>query len=134
MLNEERIRLMAKMAAYENTEGKKDIALDEYFRGDYISFQVWKSAIYGTAGFCVGVALYLLYNLETFLEELYKMDVVEFCRDIAGKYAVAMGVYIVISYCVYVYRYQRAKKHMKSYFSGLNQLYAMYSRGRNRQN
>ena len=49
MLNEERIRLMTRMAAYEEHEGKKDIAISEYFRGDYISFQLLKSAIYATA-------------------------------------------------------------------------------------
>lgn len=130
MLNDSRIRLMTQMAAYEEREGRKDIALDEYFRGDYISFQVWKSAIYGTIGFLVVVALYILYNLETFLEELYKMDVVEFFHDLANKYAVVMVIYLVISYCVYVYRYTRAKKHMKRYFSGLNQLYSMYKRER----
>lgn len=51
MLNEERIRLMAQMAAYEEHEGKRDLSIASYFRGDYISFQLLKSAIYATVGF-----------------------------------------------------------------------------------
>ena len=38
MLNEERIKLMTKMACYEANEGKKNVAIGNYFRGDYIAF------------------------------------------------------------------------------------------------
>ena len=34
MLNEERIIMMTRMAAYESGEGKKDGAIGSYFRGD----------------------------------------------------------------------------------------------------
>ena len=43
MLNEERIILMTHMASYEEHEGKKNVAIGNYFRGDYIGFQVLKS-------------------------------------------------------------------------------------------
>ena len=62
MLNEERIRLMTRMAAYEEHEGKKDIAISGYFRGDYISFQLLKSAIYATVGFALAVAYIADFN------------------------------------------------------------------------
>ena len=51
MLNEERIRLMTKMASYEANEGKKNVSIGSYFRGDYIGLQVIKSVISGTIGF-----------------------------------------------------------------------------------
>ncbi len=125
MLNKERIRLMTRMAAYEEHEGKKDIAISGYFRGDYISFQLLKSAIYATVGFALAVAMYVLYNIETFLEDFYKMDIVEFLKDILSKYCLVMAIYLVISYFVYSYRYHRAKRHVKQYNQLLRALLQM---------
>ncbi|MCR5734089.1 MAG: hypothetical protein K6G22_05705 [Lachnospiraceae bacterium] len=117
---------MTKMAAYEAGEGRKDVSLSHYFRGDYISFQLWKSAIYGTAGFALYVAMTILYDLETFLEEFYRMDLVAYFKDILTKYAAVVGIYIIFSYFVYLYRYKKSKNHMKRYVRALNQLYNMY--------
>ena len=130
MLNEERIRLMAQMAAYEEHEGKKDIAINGYFRGDYISFQLLKSAVYATVGYALAVAMYILYDLETFLEEFYKMDVVAFMQDILSKYVLVLAIYLVISYFVYAFRFSRAKRHAKRYQMQLRQLQQMYNIGR----
>ncbi len=117
---------MTKMAAYESRQGRRDISVHEFFRGDYISFQVLKSALYCTVGFALGVAMYILYDLEGFLTDFYKMDVVEFAKGIATKYAVVLVIYLLASYFVYAYRYSRAKKHMKKYVSQLNELDTMY--------
>ncbi|MCR5687561.1 MAG: hypothetical protein K6G58_06030 [Lachnospiraceae bacterium] len=113
------------MAAYEEHQGKKDISISAYFRGDYISFQLLKSAIYATVGFALAVAMYVLYNMETFLEDFYKMDIVEFFKDILSKYCLVMAIYLVISYFVYSYRYHRAKKHVKQYNQLLRALLQM---------
>ena len=53
MLNEERIKLMTKMAAYEADEGKKNVTIGNYFRGDYIGLQVIKSIISATIAFVI---------------------------------------------------------------------------------
>ena len=125
MLNQERIRLMTRMAAYEEREGKKDIAISGYFRGDYISFQLLKSAIYATVGFALAVAMYVFYNMETFIEDFYKMDILEFLKDILSKYCLVLAIYLVISYFVYSYRYYRARRHVKQYNQLLRALMQM---------
>ncbi|MCR5302839.1 MAG: hypothetical protein K6E49_10425 [Lachnospiraceae bacterium] len=125
MLNQERIRLMTRMAAYEEHEGRKDISISGYFRGDYISFQLLKSAIYATVGFALAVAMYVLYNMETFLEDFYKMDILEFLKGILSKYCLVLAIYLVISYFVYSYRYYRARRHVKQYNQLLRALMQM---------
>lgn len=133
MINEEKVRLMAQLAAYEDHEGKKDFSIHEYFRGDYISFQLLKSAIYATVGFALAVAMYVLYSLEDFLEEFYRMDFVEFFKEILSKYWLVLAIYLVISYFVYAYRYSRAKRHVRSYRKKLRTLQQMYNIGRRRR-
>lgn len=133
MLSRERIRLMTQMAAYEDNEGKQDLATNGYFRGDYISFQLLKSAIYATASFVMAVAMYVLYDLENFLEDFYKMDVVEFLRGILSKYVLVLALYMIVSYFVYAYRYGKARRSIKKYQNQLKQLSQMYNRGNRRR-
>ena len=74
MLNEERIKLMTKMAAYEADEGKKNVAIGNYFRGDYIGLQVIKSIISATIAFVIVFGLFVFYDFEVFMNEIYKKD------------------------------------------------------------
>lgn len=133
MLNSEKIRLMTKMASFDEVEGKKDIAINGYFRGDYISFQILISAIYVTIGFAVVVALYVLYNLETLLSEFYKMDIVAFGKEWLTRYVIVLLIYLLISYFVYAYRFHRTKKRIRMYQQQLKQLHKMYENSERRR-
>lgn len=132
MLSKEKIRIMAQLAAYEEHDGRKDFSINGYFRGDYITFELLKSAIYATVGFILAVAMYVLYNLENFMEGFYKMNFVEFLQEVLSKYWVVLAVYLVISYFVYAYRYHRSRKHVKKYKQQLRALSHMYN-GRSRR-
>ena len=115
------------MAGYEKGAGKRDISINEYFRGEYLSFQLWKSAIYGIIGFVIIVVLNVLYDFSTFLTDFYKMDILEYFKDLAVKFGVFIAVYIVVTYFIYAYRYYKVKKHLDTYIKLLNELYSMYS-------
>ena len=126
MLNNEKVRLMTRMASFDEVEGKRDIAVNGYFRGDYICFQVVMSAIYGTIAFAVVVALYLLYNLESFLADFYKMDLMAFAKDWLTRYFIVLLIYLVISYFVYAFRFSRSKRRIRAYQQQLKQLHQIY--------
>lgn len=128
MLNEERIRLMTKMAAYEENEGKKTIPISNYFRGDYISFQVVKGALSATVAFVLVIAMYVYYDLEIFLEDIYKMDMASLLKTVVTAYVAILIGYMLISYIVYSYRYTKAKQSLHHYFAQLRELQAMYDR------
>ena len=51
MLNEEKISLMTKLALYEQKEGKKQIPMSGYYKGDYVSLNVLNSTIIGTIAY-----------------------------------------------------------------------------------
>ena len=119
---------MTRMASYETGKGKKDISILNYFRGDYIGFQVLKSVIAATISFVALFAVYLFYNFETLMQNIYKMDLMEFGKSIIILYLCAVGAYGVISYVVYATRYNRAKKSLRMYYSNLKKLGSMYDR------
>ena len=126
MLNEERVILMTKLASYEAGEGKKNVAIGSYFRSDYIGWQVLKSIISATIAFVVVFAMYIFYDFEVFMMDIYKMDLLEFCKNVLIWYAVVVGAYAVISYIVYTYRYSKARKSLRLYYKNLRKLANMY--------
>lgn len=126
MLNEERVILMTKLASYEAGEGKKSVAIGNYFRSDYIGWQVLKSIISATIAFVVVFAMYIFYDFEVFMIDIYKMDLLEFGKRILFTYAGFVGGYAVLSYIVYAYRYSRARKSLRLYYMNLKKLSSMY--------
>ncbi len=74
MLNEERIILMTKLASYESGEGKRNAVTHNYFRSDYVGMQVVKSVISATIAFFMFFGLYILYDFENFMLDIYIMD------------------------------------------------------------
>ena len=74
MLNEERIILMTRTAAYEESEGKKNMIIAGYFRSDYIELNLMKSLFYSTVAFILVAAMAIYYQFEVLLQDIYKMD------------------------------------------------------------
>lgn len=126
MINEEKVILMTKLASYEMHEGKKNIAVMNYFRGDYIGFQVLKSVIAATISFFALFGVYAFYNFEELMQDIYKMDLLEYGKSIVILYLCAVGAYGVISYVLFSTRYSKAKKSLRHYYSNLRNLASMY--------
>ena len=122
MINEEKVILMTKLASYEQGEGKKYVPIINYFRTDYISSQLLKSFIAGTAAFLAIMGIYLFYNFEMLIEDVYNIDFVEFGKKIGSIYLMLMAVYLVATYVLALIRYNRAKKSLKNYSANLKRL------------
>ncbi len=127
MLNEERVILMTKMEVYEENEGKRNVQIGNYFRGDYISLHILRSVISGTIAFGILFALYLFYDFEVFMENIYEIDLMDFVRRVLIAYGGMIVIYGLISYMVYSYRYSKAKKSLKKYYANLKKLNSLYN-------
>lgn len=128
MLNEERIKLMTKMASYEANEGKRNVEIGSYFRGDYIGLQVIKSIISATIAFFIVFGLFIFYDFEVFMADIYKMDLLQFGKTTLIAYVVFVAIYALVSYFVYTYRYTKARKSLKIYYNNLKKLAYFYDR------
>lgn len=126
MLNEERVILMTHMASYEDGEGKKNVKIGNYFRSDYVTVQVLTSVVSGTIVFALGFALYVLYDFEAFMQNLYKMDLFAYAKKILLYYVVFIADYAVLIYITSTYRYIKAKKSLKCYYHNLRKLNSLY--------
>ncbi len=126
MLDGVKIRVMTKLASYEEGAGKKYMPIVGYFRGDYISLQLILSFVCGTIAFLVVVGLLAFCNFETFLSEVYDIDLIEYAKHIGKIYLICMGLYLLATYAWAVYKYSKAKKSVNSYISVMDKLSRKY--------
>ena len=119
---------MTKMASYEANEGKKNVSIGSYFRGDYIGLQVIRAVISGTVGFFIVFGMYILYNFETLMADIYKMDLLQFGRRVIIAYLIFILLYAAVSYAIYTYRYTKAKKSLRRYYNNLKKLSYLYDK------
>ncbi len=122
MINEDKVILMTRMASYESGRGKDDITILNYFRSDYIGFQVLKSVIAATISFVLLFAIYIFYHFETFMQDIYRMDLLSFGKGVIILYLCTVGAYGVIAYVVFTGKYNKAKKSLKTYYANLKKL------------
>ena len=126
MLSQERIKLMTKMAAYEEKEGKTYMSIGSYFRSDYMGMQVIRSIISATFAFLIICGFYVYYHLESLMQDIYKLDVWTLGKQVILYYIIFVAAYALITYIVYSFRYSKAKRSLKRYYRHLKQLAAIY--------
>lgn len=124
MLNEERVILMTRLAAYEQEKGKNSMKICKYFRSDYLMMQMLKTLVCTTIAYAILTGLYLVYHLEELTENLYSIDLIGFVQQILTRYGVFVVVSCVFTYIVYSYRYLKAHKKLKEFMSNLRKLNA----------
>lgn len=130
MLSEERVILMTRMASYEKGEGRENVRIGNYFRSDYIAVHVLKSIVCAILSFLIVFALYILYNFETFMQELYEMDLLAFAKDVLVYFFAVVTGYGVLTYIVCTWRYAKAKKSLRAYYNNLKKLNSLYNETR----
>ena len=125
MLNEEKVILMTRLASYEKREGKGDMAIGKYFRGDFISLHLLKAVLVATICYFIGFGLYLLYFVEELMAKIYEIDFIVFAKNAISIYVIFVVIYCCLSYVVFTYRFVKAKKGIRRYYHNLKKLSSM---------
>ena len=64
MLDERKVKLMTKLALYEETHGKEDFKISSYYRKDYASLHVIYAFLSVSVGYVCLVGVLLLASVE----------------------------------------------------------------------
>ena len=88
--------------------------------------QMLKSVISTTIAFAIIFGLYVLYDFEIFMKEIYKMDMFEFTKNVVFIYIVFLVIVLLITYIVSLYQYNRALQETKLYYANLKKLSRIY--------
>lgn len=128
MLNEERIRLMTKIAIYESGEGKENIPVTHYYRTDYVALTMIKSVILGTLTYTIGYGLNIVYQIETKAEGFLTNGVESMVKNMTFWYLIFMACYLLVSYVVANVKYVRGCKSVRHYRMLLKKVNKMHER------
>ena len=114
MLDKRKIRLMIKMASYEKQGAEEDLKISSYYKKDYVSMNVWATAIWFTIGYAIVAALIAFCTLEQILEKLTILKLLQ-------------NLILLILYCTgarmfYKRKHNLAKQHVKKYYRDLSRL------------
>lgn len=128
MVNEERLHDMIKMAEFDANDRKSCQPMMQYKRRDYLSLQLLKSFVAGTAAFLLMLALWGLYSMEALLSRLNSDGFVEMLIVIGMLYAAFMIAYLLTTYVVYSMKYTAGRQKVKKYYNELKKVNALYDR------
>ena len=127
VLNENKVKMMTRMAIYEKNEGKKMLRTAKFFKGDYVSLAVLKSTIATTFAFIIVALMVVLCNTESIIRQINSMDYAALGKKIIVYYVLALIVYAVISGIYSAYQYDKTRSGIKKYVMRLNKLERFYN-------
>ncbi|MCI8669032.1 MAG: hypothetical protein HFI34_05870 [Lachnospiraceae bacterium] len=134
MLNEEKIRLMTKLALYEEKKGKKALSANKYFRNDYISINMINTVLTVSFAYLLGLVLWVVYKVDYFMQEITNIDLIALGKQVLLIYVIVLIIFLFISYVVYSVRYRNMKIENREYADNLKELYLMYKREEKHKN
>ncbi|MEY8516536.1 hypothetical protein AALC25_06295 [Lachnospiraceae bacterium 29-84] len=122
MLDEERIRLMTKMASYEEREGKEYMPIKQYYKKDYVGLHMIFTFFSSTVCFGILVLFWIIYKMEDLTELLNNGNWYSLGSSVLVNYLVFIAIYQLIAYIVYSRRYKKAASSVKDYYTFLKKV------------
>jgi hypothetical protein len=122
MVNEEKIKIMTKLASYEENEGKKDLEIIKRTKADYISYNSFVTCLFAS------IAVFVLFAADfgsKFLDNLARFTDYDFVGEGVGYLTIwilIMAVYSFLSGRMYRKEYDVAEVRLKHYQKELRDL------------
>lgn len=128
MLDERKVKLMTRMASYEQNMGKEDMKISAYYRKDYASLHTLYSIIWVTAGYICAIALIAFGGLDIWMEKMTLGFMITLGIVAAAGYVVVLIVYAVVSNRIYNKKHREARTRVKKYNHDLTRLLKIYEK------
>ena len=126
MLNNRKIRIMTKLATYEESEGKEDIKLSKYYKTDYVRLNILKTIMSTTFGYLLLLIMLAVYKSEYLIENAVSLDYKSLLTTVLGYYLIILTVMIVGALIGYSIKYDKSRKQLSQYFHMLKKLRMIY--------
>lgn len=130
MLNENRIKVMARMAMYEKKQGDEDLKINAYYKRDYVSYKTLISVIWVTIAYALVVVLAASIFLDEILQKISVDFIVMSMIGVVGVYLCIMLFYVIGASTFYKKKYSDARERLKKFNHNLTRLNKMYEKER----
>lgn len=130
MLNENKVKVMTRMAMYENGQGAEDKKINMYYKRDYVSFKTLVSVIWMTIGYAMIVALGACIFFDEILKRMSVDFLIAFIIAIVALYLAVLLLYVIGASQFYKKKYTDARRRLKKFNHHLTRLNRMYEKER----
>lgn len=128
MLDKRKIRLMTKLALYEQNEGREDMKISAYYKKDYVSMKMIATLIWTTIGYGCAMLLVLGWGMTGWMEKLTLALIIMLVAVILLGYLALLIITFIITSRISNRKHRDARMRMKRYNHGLLQLMKMYEK------
>ena len=101
MLDRSKVKLMTKLALYEQTQGKEDFKISEYYRKDYVGLHSICSFLWVTVGYICVWMLILLAGFDLIVGHMSLLLMLIMMLVAVVGYVVILAIYAGVTSHVY---------------------------------
>ena len=113
MLDERKVKLMTQLALYDQTQGKEDFKISEYYRKDYAGVHILYTVLWVTIGYIAAWAIAMIAGLDTLMEKMSTALLITLVLAAVVGYVVVLVSYIGIASHLYNKKHQEARQRVK---------------------
>lgn len=128
MLDRSKVKLMTKLALYEQTQGKEDFKISEYYRKDYVGLHSICSFLWVTVGYICVWMLILLAGFDLIVGHMSLLLMLIMMLVAVVGYVVILAIYAGVTSYVYNQKHKDARQRVKMYNHDLIKLLKLYEK------
>lgn len=126
MIDENKVRLMTKIAIYEKKEENRNLIISKFYKSDYVRYNVLKTLIATTVAFWAIIGAYVFIKFDDLLAKVSDVDYFDVMYKLLGAYVFVCLGFFFFAQIVYSYRYSMAKPGLIKYNVNLKKLIESY--------
>lgn len=127
VVNEEKTRIMIKVARHEKELGEKVINEGSYYKSDYVRLHTLSAVFSFSAAYALILVLFALYNIDYIFLNFVTINYVKLFIEIFVPYISIIVICMLVSNIYYTDQYRRDREKIKEYYSELKRLENYYS-------
>ncbi|MEE1314189.1 MAG: hypothetical protein UHS49_00270 [Faecalimonas sp.] len=128
MLNEERVKHMVKLAAYEGKDGEEEIKISMYEGRDYVRVNVIASVLWMSLGYLLLLTLLGIVYAKVLVEYATAVGILLAIGILSVLYVVLLIRYIAFANRFYREKHKKARQNVKRFVRDLDILEDLYEK------
>ena len=126
MVNAERTKLMTKAEIFRVKEERRALKLNRFYRSDFISYEMIRSALCFIFGYVLFLLMWVLYYAEPLMTTKQIEELVQMAVRAGVALLCLLTCFLVASYFVFRRKYRKARAKVKEYQALLKQINRLY--------
>ena len=131
MLSEDKIIIMTRLADFEQEVGRDDLNRTNFYKLDYIRWQIIKTLLSVSGAVFLVLLLVGLYNVEYLITNALELDYIKIGKSILVLYIAILILFVLITIIISSIQYEKSKKRVKEYYLDLQRMLDYYEEEEN---